>query len=207
MIETMHYGINRRRLLKAGLVGAAVTALPSRLFAAGNVRNSVPAGLLGRAKAALESHPGLKRDVIAIADFSRPSSDRRFHIVNLGDGRVDSLLVTHGRGSDPTHSGWLQHFSNRPGSEASSSGAFRTEGTYIGKHGRSRRLAGLDPSNSNAASRAIVVHGAWYADPEMLLTRGKLGRSEGCFAVQEGIVSALIDRLGEGRLIYADRLA
>ena len=35
-----------------------------------------------------------------------------------------------------------------------------TGGTDTGKHGHSMRLAGLDPQNSNAGPRAIVVHAA-----------------------------------------------
>lgn len=201
----MHCSFNRRRLLRAGLVGAVAMTVPTRLLAATDANRAPASSLIGEAKAALDRHPGLKRDVIAIADFSQASSERRFHIVNLLDGRIDSLLVAHGRGSDPEHSGWLRRFSNEVGSEASSAGAYSTGAVYIGQHGRSRRLAGLDATNNNAAARAVVIHGAWYVGPEMLRDHGKLGRSEGCFAVQQDIIGPLLDRLGEGRLIYAGR--
>lgn len=203
----MHYRCDRRRLLKAGLAGAVVMAAPARVLAADDAGRIVPPSLLEQARCALDRHPGMKRDLIAIADFDQPSSERRFHIVSLEDGRTDSLLVAHGRGSDPAHSGWLRRFSNQVGSEASSQGAFRTGSIYVGQHGRSRRLEGLDPTNNNAFARAVVVHGAWYVDPAMLREHGKLGRSEGCFAVQQGIIGPLLDRLGEGRLIYAGRAA
>ena len=42
------------------------------------------------------------------------------------------------------------------------------------------RLEGLDSSNSNALSRAIVVHGAWYVNEHVIDTSGMLGRSQGC---------------------------
>ncbi|HEX7855813.1 MAG TPA: murein L,D-transpeptidase catalytic domain family protein [Sphingobium sp.] len=203
----MSYRCDRRRLLKAGLAGAAMAAFPARLLAANDAGRVVSPLLMDRARSALDGHTGLKRDLMAVVDFSQPSSERRFHIVNLEDGRVDSLLVAHGRGSDPAHSGWLKRFSNDIGSEASSAGAFRTGSTYVGQHGRSRRLVGLDSTNSNAEARAVVVHGAWYVTPALVRDRGKLGRSEGCFAVQEDVISALLDRLGEGRLIYAGRSA
>ena len=79
--------------------------------------------------------------------------------------------VAHGRGSDPANSGWAEHFSNRPGSNASSQGSFLTGDTYVGKHGRSRRLHGLDPQNNLAASRGIVIHSASYVDPGLALAQ------------------------------------
>jgi hypothetical protein len=63
----------------------------------------------------------------------------------------------------------------------------------------------LDPTNSNALARAIVVHGAWYVSEEMLGVSGILGRSQGCFAVADSSVPEIMTRLGPGRLIYADK--
>jgi hypothetical protein len=113
--------------------------------------------------------------------------------------------VAHGRGSDPAHTGWLERFSNEPHSHATSAGAFRTERSYLGEHGQSIRLEGLDDSNSNAASRAIVVHGAWYVSEEIAKERRLLGRSEGCFAVGQSSIGEVLATLGPGRLIYADK--
>jgi len=118
---------------------------------------------------------------------------------------VSSHLVAHGRGSDPSHSGWLEHFSNEPRSNATSAGAFRTGNPYVGSHGHSLHLEGLDPTNSNAASRAIVVHGAWYVSMQMVFCRGMLGRSEGCFTVANSDLQEVLTKLGPGRLIYADK--
>ena len=56
----------------------------------------------------------MPRDTIGIVDFSKPSSEPRFHLVDLADGEVESHRVCHGRGSDPAHSGYrralLQRF-------------------------------------------------------------------------------------------------
>ena len=68
------------------------------------------------------------------------------------------------------------------------------------------RLHGLDPSNSNAMDRAIVMHSAWYAEPQVIETYGKLGRSEGCFSFSEENFYYLLHYLGPGRMIYADKL-
>lgn len=146
------------------------------------------------------------RDVIGICDFDAASSSPRFHMLDVASGKVTSLLVAHGRGSDPNHTGWLQRFSNQPGSAASSSGAFVTAEEYVGNHGRSRRIDGLDPTNSNARARAVVIHGAWYAEKTMIAQHGKLGRSEGCFAFGESDLAFVMERLGPGRLIYADKI-
>ena len=167
----------------------------------------VPAGLLRRALEALERHRDhiACRDVVGIADFSVPSCTPRLHLLRLSDLSVTSHLVAHGRGSDPAHTGWLARFSNEPHSYATSSGAYRTDGSYVGSHGDSMRLEGLDPTNSNAASRAIVVHGAWYVSPQMVSQHGMLGRSEGCFAVTQSSLDEILTRLGPGRLLYADK--
>ena len=164
--------------------------------------------LLTAALAALDHHGRriAHRDRIAIADFAAPSSERRFHFLDLASGHSTSVLVAHGSGSDPEHSGWLKRFSNQFGSNASSEGAFLTSDYYIGKHGRSQRLQGLDPTNDNALDRALVIHGAWYADADMLKTHGQIGRSQGCFAVGEQDLDLAFRHLGTGRLLFAAKV-
>jgi hypothetical protein len=198
--------VSRRSLFAAagGLAAAALfDPLPSIADPAG-----VSPALLRRALAALDRHSAViaHRDVIAIADFSLASRTPRFHLVDLADGRTCSYLVAHGRGSDPAHTGWLQRFSNEAQSHATSAGAYRTDEMYIGAHGRSIRLTGLDATNDNALSRAIVVHAAWYVSPEMAKAHGVLGRSEGCFALSGASLPEVLQRLGPGHLIYADKV-
>jgi hypothetical protein len=168
----------------------------------------VKPALMRQALAAMERHGDrlALRDRMVIADFSAPSSQPRFHFIDLVNGKSVSKLVAHGSGSDPAHSGFLQRFSNQDGSNASCAGAFLASDYYIGKHGKSQRLLGLDPTNNNALSRAIVVHGAWYSNPEMLRTHGRLGRSQGCFAVGERELAEVFERLGQGRMIYAAKV-
>lgn len=212
--------VSRRSLIGFGVATAATLMLPSslpamsqrvkmrsRIKVAATARGpaAVRPELFAAALGALERHGDMirKHDRIAIADFGLASSEPRLHIVNIGDGRAQSLLVAHGSGSDPDHTGWLKRFSNDFDSNASSRGAFATADYYVGKHGHSQRLVGLDPSNSNAFDRAIVVHGAWYANKDMLASHGKLGRSQGCFAVGEQALEKLFDHLGKGRMLYA----
>jgi L,D-transpeptidase catalytic domain len=172
-----------------------------------SIDGEIAPSLLRRALDALERHGDSisYQDFIGVADFALPSRAPRFHLVNLADGSVRSHWVAHGRGSDPSHTGWLERFSNEPYSNATSAGAYKTGSLYVGAHGHSMRLEGLDPTNSNALSRAIVVHGAWYVNEEMIGYSGMLGRSQGCFAVANSSLPEIMARLGPGRLIYADK--
>jgi hypothetical protein len=201
--------VSRRLLIKlalASLAPASALARPA-LGRTESVDGQIDAGLLRRALDALQQHHDSinHRDFIGVADFSLPSRAPRFHLVSLADGTVQSHLVAHGKGSDPSHTGWLERFSNEPHSNATSAGAYRTDSLYVGAHGHSMRLEGLDPTNSNALSRAIVVHGAWYVNKERISDSGMLGRSQGCFAVADSSLPEIIARLGPGRLIYAGR--
>ena len=163
--------------------------------------------LLERAKAALNSHRIAARDSMGVVDFSLQSSEPRFHVVDLMNGKVDSYRVAHGRGSDPDHSGFVERFSNAFGSYASSNGTYVTDEYYHGKYGLSMKVRGLDWSNYNAEPRAIVIHNAWYAEDDMIPVHGKLGRSEGCFAMSRKSQYDVMRRLAGGRMIYADKLA
>jgi hypothetical protein len=164
-------------------------------------------GLFARAKAALDYHRVYARDTMAVVDFSQPSSEPRFHIVDLASGQVESHRVCHGRGSDPAHSGYVERFSNDFGSYATSNGAYVTADYYDGKYGLSMKVRGLDASNSNAEPRAIVIHNAWYAEDDMIPLHGQLGRSEGCFAMSRASQYQAMRRLAGGRMIYADKSA
>ena len=147
-----------------------------------------------------------RTDIVGVADFARPSTLPRLHFANLENGTVRSFLVAHGRGSDPTHSGFLQQFSNIPGSEATSRGSYITAEWYKGKYGTSIRLLGVDQDNSAALERAIVMHPAAYATEAHILQFGKLGRSEGCFAMDPAQFNEALWHLSGGRLLYSDRI-
>ena len=200
---------SRRFFIQLSLAGlaSASTCARSALGRAARADGEIAPSLLRRALDALERHHDsiAYRDFIGVADFSLPSRAPRFHLVKLDDGSVQSHLVAHGKGSDPSRTGWLERFSNEPRSNATSAGAYRTSDFYVGAHGHSVRLEGLDPTNSNAVARTIVVHGAWYVSEEMIGYSGMLGRSQGCFAVANSSLPEIMTRLGPGRLIYADK--
>lgn len=221
--------MNRRDLIAGGLAAGAAFALPGRAAAEAPGTQLIPAfnadawgvsqpsaaSSAAYANRILEvarrevSRAGAvlwRRDVVGVADFAQPSSRPRLHFANLENGTVRSFHVAHGRGSDPEHDGWLKHFSGVPGSEATSRGAYLTAEWYTGKYGTSIRLVGLDPDNHTALDRAIVMHQAWYAAPDMISKWGKLGRSEGCFAMAPGDFNEALWHLSGGRLLFADRI-
>ncbi|HWT11122.1 MAG TPA: murein L,D-transpeptidase catalytic domain family protein [Allosphingosinicella sp.] len=221
--------LTRRQIIEAGAATGALAVIASSPLlaqavaptAAPTPRPTVPARprvivdpivdprIVTRARAAFDRHrPRIVHgDIVGIADFTRASREPRFFLLDTNTGRVTRHLVSHGRGSDPSHTGFLQRFSNQIGSEASSDGSYLTSAYYYGKYGRSMRVRGLDASNSNAEARAIVVHTAWYAEPDVVAQTGRLGRSEGCFALPHSSLQEVLARLGPGRFLYADRLA
>lgn len=188
----------------AGLAGASRAAVQQGLAAAAQGVNPV---LVARTLEALARHNAViwSRDVIGIADFGLPSSHPRFHIVDLLAGTTTSLYVTHGQGSDPQHTGMLQFFADTPDSLCTSEGTYLMGDDYVGKHGLSRRMLGIDPSNAHVYVRNIVIHSAAYADPALIATQGKLGRSDGCFAFSPAVIGTVLARLGRGRMVYAGR--
>ncbi len=222
--------MNRRDLIRGGLAAGATLALPARALAdnltaafyQAFVKPAAPASVPAKpfdvsayqrkvleiARREIEKAGGKvwRRDIAGIADFAQQSAQPRFHFANLENGTVRSFFVAHGRGSDPEHSGWLQSFSNVMGSNATSRGAYLTCEWYNGKYGTSIRLEGLDRDNSQALQRAIVMHPAAYAAPSMIATYGKLGRSEGCFAMAPEQFNEALWHLSGGRLLYADRI-
>lgn len=201
--------ITRRGAL--GLIAAAPVGLASASFGqpVPPVSSAADVELMRRARRALDQHHGevALRDRLITIDFGFHSREARLSVVDLVGGWRRNYRVAHGRGSDPEHSGYLQRFSNDIGSLATSAGSYVTGDIYEGVHGQSMRLIGLDPANTNAEDRAIVMHSAPYAGTEHLATWGKLGRSDGCLVVDPIVQAEVLALIGPRRMIYADRIA
>ena len=204
----MTTGLDRRTALVGAVAGAAALVLPVRAFAQPYSIPEQHRRILDVARREVARAGGKlwRRDIAGVADFGLPSSLPRLHFANLEAGTVRSFLVAHGKGSDPDHDGFLHTFSNEPGSLATSRGAYISYEWYVGKYGVSIRMGGLDPDNSNALPRAIVMHQAWYAAPDMLAKWGKLGRSDGCLAMAPDDFNYALTQLSGGRVVYADKL-
>jgi hypothetical protein len=139
---------------------------------------------------------------LAVIDYSRPSTEKRLWVFDMARGTLlHREHVAHGQGSGEK---FATRFSNVEGSYQTSLGLYRTAETYMGGNGYSLRMDGLDPGfNDNARQRAIVMHGAWYANPDLIRTQGRLGRSQGCPALREQVARVVIDDLKQRNLLFA----
>jgi hypothetical protein len=139
--------------------------------------------------------------LITIVDFSQPSSQKRLYVVDLETKRVlFQSLVAHGRNTGGL---WATSFSNSNSSHKSSPGFYVTAETYNGGNGYSLRLDGLEKNiNDNARNRAIVMHGAPYANPATIGSLGFLGRSQGCPALPLSLYKPVINTIKNGTCLF-----
>ena len=144
---------------------------------------------------------------LAVVDFTKPSFMRRMAIYDLRTGKVSYYQVTHGNKSGGL---FATRFSNRMGSHMSSLGLYRIGPVYHGKFGLSLRLHGLEPGlNDQAFRRAIVLHPAWYVGYDivwrnLLMGYGpRIGRSQGCFAVEKSKIREIVNKLRHNAYLYA----
>lgn len=146
----------------------------------------------------LLSKPG----VLTLIDYSVPSTEPRLWVFDLAERRLlFEELVAHGKNTGIDRA---THFSNEPGSLQTSLGLFVTADPYVGRHGYSLRLRGLEPGiNDRAFERALVVHGASYVSDATAKSLGRLGRSWGCPAVREEIAQPLIDTIKGGSAVFS----
>lgn len=169
------------------------------------VAPSLDRTVLRRAVAAMECalDKGIARaERLAIIDFSLPSTAQRLWIFDLAQRKLLlNELVAHGQGSGQNVA---SQFSNVSGSYQSSIGLFRTSESYVGRHGYSLRMDGLEAGiNDLARQRAIVIHGADYVDPAWIQRQGRIGRSQGCPAVRQEVASAVVDTLKNGQFLFS----
>jgi hypothetical protein len=142
-----------------------------------------------------------KPHLLTLVDFSKPSTEKRLFVIDLQRGIIlFSSLVAHGRNSGEN---MATQFSNNPESYQSSLGFYLTAETYIGKHGLSLRLDGLEPGiNDKARERAIVVHGADYVSASFAAQQGRLGRSQGCPALPQELTAPIIETIRGGSVMF-----
>lgn len=174
-------------------LGARAPAAPSRAIQ-----------LATQALVRAQSHlvlPGGDPRVLALIDFSLPSTAKRLWVFDLhSHALLFEEWVAHGR---KTGDNFARTFSNRPESHMSSLGAYQAGEIYTGRNGYSLRLHGLEPGfNDLAFDRAIVIHGAPYVSAEMVQTHGRLGRSFGCPAVRMPVARPLIDALADQAFLF-----
>ncbi|MGA0556778.1 murein L,D-transpeptidase catalytic domain family protein [Larkinella sp. VNQ87] len=148
----------------------------------------------------LQKNP-FPKSVLSIVDLSQPSSKKRLYVIDLDAHKLlFQTYVAHGRNSGEL---MAATFSNTASSFQSSLGFYQTLGTYQGKHGLSLQLKGLERGfNDNAFSRAIVIHGADYVCEDFIRRTGRLGRSQGCPAVDNAVSKGIIQAIKGGSCVF-----
>lgn len=144
----------------------------------------------------------VKKPVLTVIDYSLPSSKQRMWIFDV---RKEKLLyntyVAHGQNSGMTTP---HHFSNVSSSKETSLGTYVTRDTYIGSKGISLNLQGLEKGfNDNAYNRRVVIHGAWYVEPDFIKKAGRAGRSWGCPSIAQTIAKPVINTIKGGSVVFA----
>jgi hypothetical protein len=164
-------------------------------------REVLDRALFAAAKA-IASGREVRNPYLTVIDFSLPSTARRLWLFDLANGELlRKELVAHGKNTGDNRA---TRFSNIDGSKQSSLGLFVTGETYYGENGYSLRLHGLEPGvNDRALERLIVMHGAWYVSDDHVRKFGRLGRSWGCPALDEGVATEVIDTVKGGSFLFA----
>lgn len=149
----------------------------------------------------LKAQGKVKNEKLTIVDFSISSNEERMWVIDMIEKKVVlQTLVAHGRNSGDE---FANSFSNTSESYQSSLGFYATAEVYVGKHGTSLRLDGLEYGiNDNARNRAVVIHGADYVSESFIRANGRLGRSQGCPAVSNQISQKLIELIKDQSIIF-----
>ncbi|MCK8493594.1 murein L,D-transpeptidase catalytic domain family protein [Spirosoma sp. RP8] len=141
------------------------------------------------------------KSILSIVDLSQPSNKKRLYIVDLTNRKLlFNTYVSHGRNSGDLVA---SRFSNINSSFQSSLGFYQTLSTYMGKHGLSLQLKGLEKGfNDNVYNRNIVLHGADYVCEDIIRKTGRLGRSQGCPAVPYALSKPIIEAVKGGTCLF-----
>lgn len=139
--------------------------------------------------------------ILTIIDYSQSSKEKRLYVIDLKNQELDfTSVVSHGRNSGYE---FANSFSNAFSSNKSSLGFYITRDTYYGANGYSLKLEGEDRGfNDKAMQRAIVMHGAPYANEAIIYQKGYLGRSLGCPALPIGMHKKIIDKIKNGNALF-----
>ena len=140
------------------------------------------------------------KSILTLIDFTKPSTEKRLFVFAMKEKNLlYSSVVSHGKNSGENYA---TSFSNEVGSYKSSLGFYLTGSTYQGKNGYSLLLDGLEKGiNDRARERAIVVHGAAYANPSVCRS-GRLGRSFGCPALPQNLTKPIINTIKGGSVLF-----
>jgi hypothetical protein len=157
---------------------------------------------------------------ISIADYSKNSTNKRFFLLNLQTGEVESEKVSHGSGlvdgkyyGDQDHSGNLEQCTHDDETRKNMTrpGFYKIEEPYISiihvskwpaidsTQNNGMRMVGLSKTNEDALGSGVVMHEAPYNNDGDAV----MGRSFGCPAFVPGKGAPLMKKMRGGSLFYA----
>lgn len=154
------------------------------------------------------AHPAdVRKPYLYFVDYGLPSTEPRGYVFDMDALTIvdGPFTVAHGRGSSTSQFGVPTHFSNAPGSAATSLGLYVAQATYsfVGHMAGGTyssigvRLRGVSTGfNDLANARGVVTHGAPY------VTSTRAGRSEGCPAMEQDRAQRLLPRIAEGGMVF-----
>ena len=148
------------------------TARPTYVSAFSNRANAVRSYAMAK---------GFSTTWCFLVDMSIHSGRNRFFVYDLERNMVImSGLVSHGSCNET----FLDQakFSNTPGGNCTSLGKYKVGEKYRGQYGKSYKLYGLESTNSNAYTRAIVLHSYSCIPDEEIYPRVACN-SSGCAGV------------------------
>ncbi len=130
-----------------------------------------------------------KKDFVVIVDFRKNTFSKRLYLLDMTKRKVIlNCQVTHAKASGLLYA---KSYSNTPGTEKSSYGAFLSKYSRPGRYGYSMVISGLDKGiNDNVEKRVMIFHPT------------RVPWSKGCFATSKENNKIIIDHIKNGRLIY-----
>src|SRR5690606_32377589 len=127
----------------------------------------------------LKEEGKIKNEILTIIDFTKSSTERRMWVIDMKTHDIlYQTVVSHGRNSGKD---FANDFSNARESYKSSLGFYTTAETYMGKHGLSLRLDGLEAGiNSKGTERDIGIQTTDYATEKIRKNQVYLRKSLVC---------------------------
>lgn len=136
-----------------------------------------------------------------LIDYSKPSTAKRFHLINLWSGEVLSYYVGHAQSS-----GFVQtrSFSNRPEERKSSLGFLYARGFRKDpKKDVVIPMDGIDKSNSQTREKEFVIYGVPFVSEAFAAKNKRMGWSDGGIALGKNEFVELANTLQRGTLILS----
>jgi hypothetical protein len=131
-----------------------------------------------------------------LVDMKLRSGAERFFVYDLkADSVITTGVVTHGRCNE----NWLvgRRYGNEPGCGCTSFGKYKIGQAYNGRFGLAYKLHGLDPSNSNAFKRYVVLHGHECVPEKEVWS--EICQSDGCPTVSTTFLQQLKTMINQSK--------